>query len=142
MGRTSSPDSSDVWTSRSHRGTGWETVTSPVDRQIVMHLKVLGLGLPVRRRIPYSQIVRLATVCRESWWSRALTPISGSFGRGVTSGAGPPERTVMPSKGWRFDITITLKGGKTVKIKTVASPEVAEAMERQVRRSLGLSPNY
>lgn len=142
MERKSSPDSGGVWTIRPHRGTGWETVVSRIDREIRMHLKFLHLDLPLRRRISYSEVVRVATVCREAWWSRALTPISGSFGRGVTSGAGRPERTVMPSKGWRFDIVMTLKGGKTTKVKTVDSPDVAESMERQLRHILGLRPEH
>jgi len=126
------------WTIHPHRETGWETVVSGTDREINMRLKFLHLDLPLRRRIPYSEVVRVATICREAWWSRALTPISGSFGRGVTSGGGRPERTVMPSKGWRYDVSLTLKGGKTVKIKTVDSPDIAADIELQLKREVGL----
>jgi len=142
MGRTKSLDSGDLWTIGPQKGTGWEAVVSGTDRQVRMHFKFLGLDLPVRRRIPYSEVVRVATICREAWWSRALTPISGSFGRGVISGGGRPERTVMPSRGWRYDVVMTLKGGQTIKVKTVDSPDAAAGIELQLKRMTGLRPEH
>lgn len=55
-------------TLRQHRGIGWETVLDQVTREIKMQFKVLGLRLPLRRRVPYSEVVRLTTVCRQSSW--------------------------------------------------------------------------
>jgi hypothetical protein len=122
-----------------HLGTGWETVLNQMDQEITMQLKLLGFRLPLRRRFPYSQVVRIGTVCRESWWSWALTPLSGWFGHSLLGG-GRPERTAMPTKGWRHDILVTLKSGrKPIKIGTVKSPDIANEIERESRRRLGLS---
>ena len=61
---------------------------------------------------------------------------------GVISGASRAERTVMPSKGWRYDGLMTLEGGKTIKINTVHSPDAAAAMEQRLRRAIGLCAEY
>jgi hypothetical protein len=45
----------------------------------------------------------------------------------------------MPTKGWRYDILMTLKAGKTVKIDTVKSSQTAKDTEQRLRRMLGLS---
>ena len=126
-------------TIRPYLGTGWETVLRQMNQEVAMQLKLLGLRLPLRRRFPYSQVVQIATVCRESWWSWALTPLSGWFGHSLLGG-GRPERTAMPTKGWRHDILVTLKSGrKPIKIGTVKSPDIANEIERESRRRLGLS---
>jgi len=46
----------------------------------------------------------------------------------------------MPGKGWRYDILMTLKGGKKpIKIGTLKLADIATDIEREARRRLGLS---
>ena len=55
-------------------------------------------------------------------------------------GGGRAERTAMPGKGWRYDILMTLKGGKKpIKIGTLKLADIATDIEREARRRLGLS---
>jgi hypothetical protein len=118
-------------TIRPYLGTGWETVLNQMDREVAMQLKLLGLRLPVRRRFSYSQVARVATVCRETWWSRIW--LEWSIGN-------PEERSPMPDKGWRYDILLAVEGGKKpIRIGTVKSPDIASEIERESRQRLGLS---
>ena len=117
-------------TIRPHLGTGWETVLNQMDQEVAMQLKVLSFRLPLRRRVPYSRVVQVATVCRESWWSRIW--LEHSIGN-------PEERSPMPDKGWMYDILITVEKGKTIRIGTVKSLNAASEIERESRQRLGLS---
>jgi hypothetical protein len=45
----------------------------------------------------------------------------------------------MPDKGWMYDILMTVEEGKTIKIGTVKSPDIASEIERESRQRLGLS---
>ncbi|MBM4463064.1 MAG: hypothetical protein FJ012_06960 [Chloroflexi bacterium] len=127
---------------RPHRRTGWETVLNQSDRHITMQLKVFGLRLPLKRRIPFSQVVRVARFSRESWWSRYGTG-GGNWPAFPGPGGGPviitnPSRLPMPDKGWRYDILLTVRRGKTIKIGTVKSAVLANEVEQECRERLGL----
>ena len=111
-------------------GTGWSTVLDQTRQQITMRLCILGGKLPLRRRVPYAQVGQISTICRETWWSRVW--LEQSIGN-------PEERSPMPHKGWMYDILMTLEEGKTIKIGTVKSPNIATEIEQESRRRLGLS---
>ncbi|GAG30268.1 unnamed protein product, partial [marine sediment metagenome] len=51
-------------TFRPRLGTGWETVLNHMDREITMQFKVIGLRLPLKRRVPYSEVVRIGSVSK------------------------------------------------------------------------------
>jgi hypothetical protein len=129
-----------------HWGTGWQTVLNHLKREIVMQPCFLWLRLPMRRKIPYSQVGRVATACREVWWA------SGIFG--MARSKNPVEvlrtlidirdvitvRTKMPERGWRYDILITVKGGRRfIKLGTLKSPDTASELVEESRQRLGLS---
>ena len=126
---------------RPHLGIGWQTTSDQAHREVTMQLRLFRVALPIKRRIPYSEVVRVAAVSRDSWWSWSLVPISGWFGHSLVGG-GRGERTEMPGKGWRYDILMTLKGGKTIKIETVKSTHTAKEMEQQLRHRVGLPETY
>jgi len=112
-------------------GTGWQTVLDQRSQEITMQLCILGLKLPLRRKLPYSQVRHIATVSRETWWSRVWLEHSI---------ANPQERSPMPHRGWVYDILMTVKGGKKpIKIGTVKSPDIASEIEREVKQRLGLA---
>jgi len=112
-------------------GTGWLTILDQIRQQIVTQLCVLRLKLPLRRQFPYSQIVGVATVCRESWWSRIW--LAHSIGN-------PKEPSPMPNKGWVYDLLVTVKGSrKPIEIGTVKSPDTASNLVEECRQRLGLS---
>lgn len=125
-------------TIRPRIGTGWETSVVQPHGEVTMQLRLLGVALPIKRRIPRSDVVRVASICRESWWSRAGGHLV--FPRNLaSSGEGTRvDRTPMPTKGWRYDILMTLKGGKTIRIETVRSPLAAKEVEQQLRHRVGL----
>ena len=129
-----------------HGRTGWETVLNQMDRHITMQLKVVGLRLPLKRRIPFPQVVRVASLCRESWWSRYGTG-GGNWPAFPGPGGEPliitnPTRLPMPDKGWRYDILLTAKGGKTIKIGTVKSAVLASEVEPECRERQGLPHHF
>jgi len=128
---------------RPHGRTGWETVLNQMDRQIAMQLKVVGLRLPLKRRVRYGQVVRVASVCRESWWSRYGTG-GGNWPVFPGQGSGPliitnPSRLPMPDEGWRYDILLTVERGKTIKIGTVKSAVLGDEVERECSERLSLA---
>ena len=96
-----------------------------------MQLQSFCVRLPIKLRIPYSQVADVAAVSREGWWSRV-----GAAGDFHAEEIG--EHPQMPTRGWRHDILMTLRGGKTVKIKTVNSLGAAREIEQQLRHRLGL----
>jgi hypothetical protein len=123
-------------------GTGWETTVNDLTREVWLQFKILGLALPMKKRVPFSEVVRVAVVCTESWWSR---------GRGflvyprnlASSGPGSRlDRTPMSAKGWRYDLLMTQKGGRTIKIDTVKSSHTADDLAGQLRQRLGLPSAY
>lgn len=124
-----------------HLRTGWETVFNDVTRDMTMRLRVLGPGLPIRRRISYTQVVRVATACRTTWWAYAgerggRLRIAPGF---IT---GPTNVPMVPGKGWRYDLLVTVKGGKTIRAGTLKSSAVADALQRELRKRLGLAPVF
>ena len=141
MARPSYEADSQRMTINPHLGIGWQTTVDQAARGVTMQLRLFCVELPVKRRIPYSKVVRVAAISRDSWWSWALVPISGWFGHSLVGG-GRGERTEMPGKGWRHDILVTLEGGKTLKIETVKSTRTAKEMERQLRHRVGLPETY
>jgi len=44
-----------------HWGTGWQTVLNDLKQEIVMQPRFLWLKLPLRRKVPYSQVAQVAT---------------------------------------------------------------------------------
>jgi hypothetical protein len=127
-----------LMTIRPRLGTGWETTVNNMTKEVWLRFKILGLALPVKKRIPFSKVVHVAVVCRESWWSRAGDPW-GFWQNFVMFGIGSLNaRTPMPTKGWRYDLLMTQKGGQTIKIDTVKSPHTADDLVGQLRLRLGL----
>lgn len=122
-----------------HLGTGWETTVNDLTREIRMQFKFLGLELPVRRKIPFSDVVHVAVVCR-SWWSFAVGFAYGGLWRNTGAfGVGSDrEPTPMPTIGWRYDLLMTQKGGRTVRIDSVKSSDAADELSGRLRRRLGL----
>ena len=129
-----------------HWGTGWETVLDHLRQEIVLRPSFLWLRLPMRRKISNSQVGRVATACREVWWAGGIL--------GMARSKNPVEilrtlidirdvitvRTKMPERGWRYDILITVKGGrKFIKLGTLKSPDTASELVEECRRRLGLS---
>jgi len=129
-----------------HWGTGWQTVLNHLKQEIIMRPCFLWLKLPLRRKILYSQVGRVATACREVWWA------SGIFGMARSKNPIEILRTIidirdvitvrmkMPERGWRYDILMTVKGGKRfIKLGTLKSPDTASELVEECRRRLGLS---
>jgi hypothetical protein len=117
-------------------GTGWETTVDDLIREVWLRFKLLGLALPVKKRIPFSEVAHVAVVCRESWWSRGIEGtwiLHGAWGPGTRV-----ERTPMPTKGWRYDLLLTERGGRTYKIETLKSLHTANELAGRLRRRLGL----
>ncbi len=142
MAKTSCEADNGQSTIRPHLGIGWQTIVDQAHGEVTMQYRLFCLGLPFKRRIPHSDVVRVAAISRESWWSRAGGYLV--FPRNLaSSGVGTRvDRTPMPTKGWRYDILMTLKSGKTIKIETVKSLHTAKEMELLLRAILGLPEIY
>jgi hypothetical protein len=128
---------------RPRLGTGWEITVDDLTREVRLQVKFLGLALPVKRRIPFSKVAHVAVVCRESWWSRAGGPfgnVQGFIMFGIASGNEP--REPMPTKGWRYDLLMTEKGGRTTRLEVLKSPDAANGLATQLRRRVGLPTVY
>ena len=118
-----------------HLGIGWQTTVDQVHREVTMQLRLFCVKLPIKRRIPYSDVVHVAVACREAWWTERKTPrgIPQDSFMSSTDGRGP-----LTTWGWRHDILMTLTGGTTIKIETVRSPRTAKEIEKQLRHRIGL----
>ena len=136
---------------RPHLGTGWETTVDDLIREVWLRFKLLGLALPGKKSIPFSQVVHVAVVCRESWWSRAGDPWGFvqtlvMFGIGSlpsrtpmpTEGERFDRPTHMPTKGWRYDLLMTQKGGRTTRLEVLKSSSIADGLAGQLRQRIGL----
>jgi hypothetical protein len=126
-------------TIRPHLGIGWQTTVDQVRQEVTMQLRLFCMKLPVKRRIPYSDVVHVAVVSREAWWTEYRIPRGmpqDSF-MSSTDGRGP-----LTTIGWRHDILMTLKGGRTIKIETVKSTQTAKGIEQQLRHRVGLPEIY
>ena len=126
-------------------GTGWETTVSDSTQEMWLRFKILGLPLPIMKRVPFSQVVHVSVVCRESWWSRAGDPWDNAhttlmFGIGSVNESRRP--TPMPTKGWRYDLLMTQKGGRTTRLEVLRSSHAADDLVGQLRRRLGLPVVY
>jgi hypothetical protein len=119
-------------------GTGWETTINDSTRVVCLQFKFLGLALPVRKRIPFSDVVHLAVVLTYSWWSRGRGLLVYPWNM-ASSGPGTRlDRTPPSTAGWRYDLLMTQKGGRTIKIETLKSSHAADDLTGQLRRRLGL----
>ena len=120
-------------------GTGWETTVDDLSREIRVRFKLLGLPLPFQKRFPFSEVARVAVVCRDSWWSRAGGPF-GNVQSFIMFGIGSlnQPREPMPTKGWRYDLLMTQKGGRTTRLEVLKSSHAADDLVGQLRRRLGL----
>jgi len=103
-----------------------------------MQLRLFCLRLPIKRRIAYSDVVHLAVVNREAWWTRFQTTRGFSQESFMFRVGTPDYRTPMPTIGSRYVILMTLRGGKTVEIEAVTSSDVARWIEKQLRKRIGL----
>ena len=124
---------------RPRLGTGWETTANDSTQEVWLRFKIVGLPLPIKKRVPFSQVVHVAVACRESWWSRAGGPFGNvqnvmMFGMGSLNE--PRER--VPTKGWRYDLLMTQKGGRTTRLEVLKSSHTADDLAGQLRRRLGL----
>ena len=131
-------------------GTGWETVVDDLSREVRLQFKLVGVVLPVKRRIPFSEVAHLAAFCRESWWSRAgdswgFVQALVMFGIGSLPHRAEDllhERTPVPTKGWRYDLLMTQKGGRTIRLEVLKSSHAADELVGQLRRRIGLPSAY
>jgi len=127
-------------------GTGWETTVDDLSREIRVRFKLLGLPLPFQKRFPFSEVARVAVVCRDSWWSQAGDPW-GFVQNLVMFGIGSlphraedllHERTPMPTKGWRYDLLMTQRGGRTIRLQVLKSSSTADGLAGQMRQRIRL----
>ncbi|MFC2000818.1 hypothetical protein ACFLXE_08740 [Chloroflexota bacterium] len=118
-------------------GTGWEKILDQTEQQITVQLKVIGFRLPLKRQFPYSQVVRVGKASRQAWWSRGLAGSPKQVIRAIFS-AGTVHRGRMSGKGHIYDIWVTVKGGKTIKLRA-ATIDMANEIERECKQRLGLS---
>ncbi|HWR70317.1 MAG TPA: hypothetical protein VN415_04600, partial [Dehalococcoidia bacterium] len=58
------------------------------------------------------------------------------FGIGSVNESRRP--TPMPTKGWRYDLLMTQKGGRTTRLEVLRSSHAADDLVGQLRRRLGL----
>jgi len=136
---------------RPHLGTGWETTIDDLTREVRLRFKCFGLALPIGKAIPFSEVAHVTVVCRESWWSRAGDPWGFWQNLFMFHVASLPQRTpmptegdrfdrptYMPTKGWRYDLLMTQKGGHTTKLEVLKSSRTADELVAQLRRRLGL----
>ena len=123
---------------RPRLGTGWQATVDDSNQEVRLRFKLFGLPLPINKRVPFSQVAHVAVVCRESWWSRAGGGWSGWAGI-ILFGMGSPEtRSRMATKGWRYDLLMTQKGGHTTRLEVLKSPDVAYELVGRLRQRLGL----
>ena len=129
---------SQVMIIRPRFGTGWQTTVDDSTREVRLQFKLLGLPFPVKKRIPFSEVVHLAVVLTESYWSRGRGFLV--YPRNLAS-AGPGtrlDRTPMSTAGWRFDLIMTQKGGRTTRIERLKSSQAVDELAGQLRQRLGL----
>jgi len=127
---------------RPRLGTGWETTIDDSNREVRLRFRLFGLALPVKRTIPFSEVVHLAVVLTESYWSRGRGFLV--YPRNLAS-AGPGtrlDRTPQSTAGWRYDLLMTQKGGRTIRIDRVKSSDAADELAGQLRQRLGLPSVY
>jgi hypothetical protein len=120
-------------------GTGWETTVDDLSREIRVRFKLLGLPLPFQKRFPFSEVARVAVVCRDSWWSRAGGPF-GNVQSFIMFGIGSlnQPREAMPTKGWRYDLLMTQRGGRTIRLQVLKSSSTADELAGQLRQRIRL----
>jgi hypothetical protein len=119
-------------------GTGWETTVSESTQEVRLRFKLVGLPLPIKKRVPFSEVAHVAVVCRESWWSWAGGGWSGWAGI-ILFGMGSSEtRSEMPTKGWRYDLLMDQKGGHKTRLEVLKSSDAAYDLVGQLRQRLGL----
>jgi len=117
-------------------GTGWETTVNDLTREICLRFRLLGLPLPIKKIMPFSEVAHVSVVSRESWWSAPTERWESCMGN--------PEQTVteMPTKGWRYDLLMTEKGGRTTRLEVLKSRGTANELAGQLRRRVGLPSVY
>lgn len=75
---------------------GWKTVIDTNSREIRMQLTILFVGLPLRRRFPFSDVVRAEQVCKD-------VTVEEYVGQGSRK-----------HEGFQYDVLVTLRGGRTI----------------------------
>jgi hypothetical protein len=116
---------------RPRLGTGWQTTVDDSNQEVRLRFKLFGLPLPINKRVPFSQVAHVAVVCRESWWSR--TGPYGTFYPELIN-----EHAPMPNRGWRYDLLMAQKGGRTTRLEVLKSPDNAYDLVGRLRQRLGL----
>lgn len=117
-------------------GTGWEVVLDSIHGKVTRRLKLLGVRLPLKQQISYGEVAKAGSFCRVSWWSHANSPfhpMAVLLAFGVGSGH---SRTEMATKGWRWDINLTLADGRVIKLATVKTPQKAGELESMLRQEV------
>lgn len=104
----------------------------PHQAAMTRRLMALGLRLPVRQHIAFDDVVKVSTFCRISRFGEAGGPLNPFATLAVWGIYSPSSRTEMPNKGWLWDVNLTLKGGRKVKVATVRTPQAAAEMESRL----------
>jgi hypothetical protein len=121
-------------------GTGWEITVNDLTREVRLQFKLLGLALPIGRKIPFLDVVHIGVVCK-SLWSCAVGFAYGGLWRnsGMFGVGSDREPTPMPTIGWRYDVLMTQKGGRAIRIERLKSSQAADELAGKLRQRLGLS---
>lgn len=101
---------------------GWEIIFDQTNQQVTMQFEVFRLKLPLRRQFPFSEVAGVAAafrICSGYGWTSA--------------------ETVEPYLGVRFDLLMTIKRGKKIRIGSGTSN--GEYIARELRHRVGL-PEY
>jgi hypothetical protein len=125
----------DLMVIRPRLGTGWQTTVDDSNQEVRLRFKLFGLPLPINKRVPFSQVAHVAVVCRESWWSR--TGPYGTFYPELVN-----EHEPMPNRGWRYELLMAQKGGRTTRLEVLKSRDTANDLVREFRRRTGLPSQY
>ena len=123
---------------RPHGLAGWVTVLNHADREITMQFRILGVRLPLRRRIPYSEVVRVVLTSRALGVTRTGSRHGRREIRGSLAGLISWGREEMADRGAAHDLMVTIRGGMTLKIGPIFGATVAKDVETRFRHKLGL----
>ena len=121
----------------------WKTVLDHVNQEISRQFHILGRGLPIGERIPYSKVVRVKLISESLGIGRPGSRNAGKgmrvslFGFSLSRG-----RHRMQDKKADYYLIVAVEEGDTFKIGPIDSANIAEDVERQLRQRLGLPENF
>jgi len=128
--------------SRPSWGTGWEAVLDHEQREIRMRFRFLGLPLPLKRSIPYSDVVRVSAAKEATSASRWRYRISGfePMWAGIWHFQRRGGRPHVA--GWTLHMVIAIREKKPIRLRTTfRSPRDAKDFARQLGERMGV-PRY